>query len=62
MGILKGIYRYEKEASSEFSDWVTDVPCECFGYVLDKWKTEQENQENTSEMEEFIKHNFPEWA
>jgi len=34
MGILKGIYRYEEDSGSEFKDWATDVPGECFGYLL----------------------------
>jgi len=31
MGILKGIYQFEKESTSEFKDWAVDVPGECFG-------------------------------
>ena len=41
MGILKGIYQYEEDSGSEFKDWATDVPGECFGYILGEWKMEK---------------------
>ncbi len=34
MGVLKGIYRYVNESESEFKDWATDIPEECFGYLI----------------------------
>jgi len=38
MGVLKGIYMYEHDSNSEFKDWATDIPGECFRELLDKWK------------------------
>ena len=37
-GILKGIYDFEKESSSEFKEWAVDAPAEYFAIVLDDWK------------------------
>lgn len=37
-GILKGIYDFEKESSSEFKESAVDAPAEYFGMVLDDWK------------------------
>jgi hypothetical protein len=34
MGVLKGIYKYEQESKSKFKDWASDIPAECFGYLL----------------------------
>ncbi|MEA3497184.1 MAG: hypothetical protein U9R42_14245 [Bacteroidota bacterium] len=62
MGILKGLYRFEKEATSEFSDWATDAPGESFSYALSEWKENKQNAEDLKEMEEFVKENFEKWA
>ena len=61
MGILKGIYQFEKESTSEFKDWAVDVPGECFGQVLDEWKKGQKDAKDIAEIEDFIKKNFPDW-
>ena len=37
MGVLKGIYKYDQESKSEFKHWATDVPGECFSYLIDEW-------------------------
>ncbi|MDI6917530.1 MAG: hypothetical protein QMC80_07010 [Thermoplasmatales archaeon] len=61
MGILKGIYRFEKESKSEYKDWAVDAPWEYFENVLDDWKKGCKNPKDVQEMEEFIKKNFPGW-
>ena len=61
MGILKGIYKYEKEAESEFKDWATDVPGESFTHVLNEWKNGKKDSDDILEMEEFVKNNFAGW-
>lgn len=62
MGILKGIYRFEEKATSEYKDWAVDAPGEYFYMVLDDWKKDCKNLEHLNEMAEFIRNNFPEWA
>jgi len=57
MGILKGIFMYDKKGESEFADWVTDAPGENFNRILDDWKKEQKNPADIAEMEDFIKKN-----
>ena len=64
MGILKGIYRYEEDSGSEFKDWATDVPGECFGYLLSEWKKRCNNKKDEKEMKNFLSkecHNWYEW-
>jgi hypothetical protein len=58
MGILKGIYRFEKESYSEFIDWAGDAPRECFETILDEWKKSCKDPKSREEMGEFIKKNF----
>lgn len=54
MAILKGIYQYEKESTSEFKDWAVDAPGEYFGSVLDEWKKGQKDTKDITEMDDFI--------
>lgn len=61
MAILKGIFRYEKESSSEFKDWAVDAPGENFRSILTDFQKEQDDPEVNTEMEDFVKRNFPGW-
>lgn len=62
MGILKGIYQYEKDSGSEFKDWATDVPGECFGYLLGEWKKKGINKKDKKEMKDFISNECRNWS
>ncbi len=62
MGVLKGLYRFDKEAKSEFRDWASDVAGECFEFVLKNWQKQKGNERFTGEMDEFIKVTCPKWA
>jgi len=62
MGVLKGIYRYEQESKSEFKDWASDIPGECFSDLLLEWKKRVSNEKDLKEMVEFIKRECSTWA
>jgi len=62
MGILKGIYRYEKNSKSEFKDWAIDISKESFGCVLDEWKERDDSSKDEKEMKDFISNECPAWA
>jgi hypothetical protein len=38
MGILKGIYKFEKDATTEFQDWSGDDPHVYFIQVFEEWE------------------------
>lgn len=61
-GILKGIYRFEKESTSEFSEWVVDAPEEYFELILDEWRKGRENQGDIMKIEDFVRENMPDWS
>ncbi len=61
MGILKGLYKFEKEAVTEFQDWAVDDPHDNFRHILDEWRKEVGDLNDIEEMDEFIKKNCPEW-
>lgn len=60
-GVLKGLYKFEKESSTEYADYVEDEPREYSKTVLDEWKKGCKNTRDKKEMKEFIKKNFPDW-
>ena len=62
MGILKGIYQYEKDSGSEFKDWATDIPGESFGTILDEWEERKSNKKDGKEMKDFISDECSDWA
>lgn len=61
MGILEGIYKFEKESENEFKDWAVDAPWQNFEKVFDKWKKHCTNPDDIKEMKKFVKKNFPDW-
>ena len=61
MGILKGIYQFEKESKSEYKDWAADVPDGIFEKVFDEWKEHCTDQNDIKVVKKFIKKNFPDW-
>ena len=62
MGVLKGLYRFDKEAKSEFREWASDVAGECFEFVLKNWQKQKGNERFTNEMGKFIKATCLKWA
>ncbi len=62
MGILKGLYQYEKDSKSEFKSWAVDVPEEAFGGILSDWAKHKTTDKEKLEMKEFIENEFPKWA
>ena len=61
MGVLKGIYMYEHTSNSEFKDWATDIPGECFRDLLDKWKKRSKKKSDIKEMNEFLMKECNNW-
>ncbi len=62
MGVILGIYRYERESKSEFKQWSEDIPAEYGGFLLDKWRERNPDGARINAMHEFIRARCPEWA
>ncbi len=54
MGILKGIWRFEKESKSEFKDWAVDAPGENMVRVFEEWKKKSNNPKDINEVKSFM--------
>jgi hypothetical protein len=61
MGIIKGIYQFEKESESDFVDWAVDTLAEAAGSIVEEWKGGGQTKEDLLEMEQFIEQSLPDW-
>ena len=61
LGILKGIYKFEKAATTEFADWAVDAPHNYFEVVHDKWKKKHKDKDDIEEVENIIKKELNVW-
>ena len=61
MGVLKGVYRFEKESKTQYREWASDAPNEYFYWTLEKWKNDCSAPEDRKKIKEFIRNNFPEF-
>jgi hypothetical protein len=62
MGVLKGIYRYDQEAISEFKEWASDAAQEFFYTILNDWRSRCNEPALVNEMMEFIRISCPAWS
>jgi len=61
MGVLKGLYMYEHDSKSEFKDWATDMPGECFSYLYDEWKKRSKKKSDIKDMNGFLAEECENW-
>ena len=61
-GILKGIYDFHAESSSEFKGWAVDAPGDYFGEVLDDWRKLFGQPPPVHRATEFLRTHCPEWS
>jgi hypothetical protein len=54
MGILKGIWRFERESTSEFKDWAVDAPGENMVRIFEEWKRKSNNPKDIKEVKSFM--------
>ena len=62
MGVLKGLYKYEHESKSEFKDWASDIPGECYGHLLEEWRKLNKSKKDGKDMDSFLKRECSEWS
>ena len=53
-GMLKGIYKFDKELPTEFSEWATDIADNFIPGIFYKWEEICLNKNYINEIEEYI--------
>jgi hypothetical protein len=61
-GVIVGIYRYEHESKSEFREWSVDIPLECAGNLLTRWRERNQYSAFNAAMDAFIRDRCPNWT
>lgn len=62
MGLIWGVYRYERESESEFKTWSADAPAESAGLVLDEWRARNREAAHLERMKAFLRQHCPDWV
>jgi hypothetical protein len=62
LGILKGIYGFDKDSSTQYKEWAVDAPEEYFGQVVDAWERIYHGRPAPLKMENLVKEHCPDYA
>jgi hypothetical protein len=62
LGILQGIYDFDKDSSTQYKEWAVDAPEEYFGQVADAWENIYHGKPPLSKLESFVKEHCPLYA
>jgi hypothetical protein len=62
LGILKGIYDFPRESSTEYKQWAVDAPVEYFAMILGDWKNLFKGHLPFERMRDFLDTHCPDWA
>lgn len=55
IGIVKGLWRFDEKSSSDFTDWVIDMPGECADDVIKEWKKGNPGDDDIAEVMNIVK-------
>lgn len=61
LGIILGLYRFEKEAITEFAEYVPDEPAEFAEILFSSWKKNCDQVSEMKDVYEFLEEHCPDW-
>ena len=62
MGLLMGLYRFERDSVSEFKDWAPDAPIIFAETVVGAWKDGAPSQADVAAVKSFIEDELGRWG
>jgi hypothetical protein len=62
MGVILGIYQFDRESKSEFRELAEDAGAECAETLLDGWRKRNQDKASVNAMREFMRERCPKWA
>jgi len=61
MGLLLGLYQFDRESQSEFKNWATDAPGEFASSVIEAWKAGKPGRKDVTALKQFIADELNTW-
>lgn len=61
-GLLMGLYRFERESTSEFKDWAPDAPISFAAELVEAWKKGRPSDTAVATLIEFIREELSGWG
>ena len=61
MGILQGLYSFDKESGTQFREWAEDVSENVFYGLVAEWKKVSAHKSGLNDIKKFVKENCQEW-
>jgi len=61
MGLLLGLYQFDRESQSEFKNWATDAPGGFASSVVDAWKAGKPSRKDVTALKQFIADELGTW-
>lgn len=61
-GLLRGLYRFEHESTSEFKNWVPDAPIIFAEAVVNAWKAGSPNKSDARALKAFVVEELGGWG
>ena len=62
MGLLLGLYRFERESRSEFKDWATDAPGEFAASIIAAWQAGKPRRKDVTMLKQFMTAKLNGWS
>jgi len=62
LGILKGIYAFDKDSKTQCKEWAVDAPGEYFAFILGDWRRLYKGKIPMVSMKDFLETNCPDWV
>ena len=62
MGLLLGLYQFERESKSEFKNWAVDAPGGFASTVIDAWKAGRPGRKDVAALKQFIGDELGNWG
>lgn len=62
MGLLLGLYQFERESQSKFKDWATDAPGEFAASVIAAWQAGKPRRKEVTTLKQFMAVQLNGWG
>jgi hypothetical protein len=62
IGVIIGLYRYDRQSKTGFREWSEDIAGDCAGCLLHEWRQRNPAEAGINAMRELLVERCPEWV